>query len=63
LAFNGIKPVIGATFQQATARQTNVRSSKARGFGQSIVPRMARKFWLITEADRSATTVLMPEDY
>lgn len=21
------------------------------------------KFWLITEADRSATTVLMPEDY
>ena len=22
-----------------------------------------RKFWVITEADRSATTVLMPEDY
>lgn len=22
-----------------------------------------RKFWLITEANRSATTVLMPEDY
>jgi hypothetical protein len=21
------------------------------------------KFWIITEADRSATTVLMPEDY
>ena len=22
-----------------------------------------KKFWIITEADRSATTVLMPEDY
>lgn len=22
-----------------------------------------RKFWVITEADRSSTTVLMPEDY
>jgi hypothetical protein len=22
-----------------------------------------RRFWIITEADRSATTVLMPEDY
>ena len=22
-----------------------------------------QKFWIITEADRSATTVLMPEDY
>jgi hypothetical protein len=21
------------------------------------------KFWIITEADRSATTILMPEDY
>lgn len=22
-----------------------------------------RKFWIITEADRSATTILMPDDY
>jgi hypothetical protein len=22
-----------------------------------------RRFWVITEADRSATTVLLPEDY
>jgi hypothetical protein len=22
-----------------------------------------RRFWIITEADRSATTILMPEDY
>lgn len=25
--------------------------------------RDGRKFWIITEADRSATTVLLPEDY
>lgn len=25
--------------------------------------RLGTKFWLITEADRSATTVLLPEDY
>jgi hypothetical protein len=24
---------------------------------------LPRKFWIITEADRSATTVLLPEDY
>jgi hypothetical protein len=23
----------------------------------------ARRFWIITEADRSATTILLPEDY
>ena len=25
--------------------------------------RTGQKFWIITEADRSATTVLLPEDY
>lgn len=25
--------------------------------------RNGRKFWIITEADRSATTILLPEDY
>jgi hypothetical protein len=25
--------------------------------------RTGRKFWIITEADRSATTILLPEDY
>jgi len=25
--------------------------------------RSGKRFWIITEADRSATTVLMPEDY
>jgi hypothetical protein len=25
--------------------------------------RTGKKFWIITEADRSATTILLPEDY
>jgi hypothetical protein len=29
----------------------------------SYEDRNGRKFWIITEADRSATTVLLPEDY
>ena len=29
----------------------------------SYLDRRGRKFWLITEWDRSATTVLLPEEY
>ena len=29
----------------------------------AYVDRRGQKFWIITEADRSATTVLFPEDY
>jgi hypothetical protein len=29
----------------------------------SVYASSAGKFWVITEADRSATTILMPEDY
>ena len=29
----------------------------------SVYPSSARAFWIITEADRSVTTILMPEDY
>ena len=29
----------------------------------SYMDRNATKFWIITEADRSSTTVLLPEDY
>ena len=45
-------------------RQENELSLK-EGFRLLSVYRSARgvKFWLITEADRSATTVLLPEDY
>jgi len=29
----------------------------------SVYHSKGQKFWIITEADRSATTILMPEDY
>lgn len=29
----------------------------------SVYHSAGRKFWIITEADRSATTILLPEDY
>ena len=29
----------------------------------SYTDRLRTKFWIITEADRSATTVLLPDDY
>jgi hypothetical protein len=29
----------------------------------SYVDRNVEKFWIITEADRSATTILLPEEY
>ena len=29
----------------------------------SVYRSKGEKFWIITEADRSATTILMPEDY
>lgn len=45
-------------------RQENELSLK-EGYRLLSVYRSARgvKFWIITEADRSATTVLLPEDY
>ena len=45
-------------------RQENELSLK-QGFRLLSVYRAANgvKFWIITEADRSATTVLLPEDY
>ena len=45
-------------------RQENELSLK-EGFRLLSVYRSAAgvKFWIITEADRSATTVLLPEDY
>ena len=39
--------------------------SLAQGFRLLSVyrDRSSTKFWIITEADRSATTILLPEDY
>ena len=29
----------------------------------AYVDRMGKRFWIITEADRSSTTILLPEEY
>ena len=42
--------------QNNQALQDGSRILSAYGEGR-------RRFWIITEADRSATTILMPEDY
>lgn len=42
--------------QNDQALQDGSRILSAYGEGR-------RRFWIITEADRSATTILMPEDY
>lgn len=45
-------------------RQENERSVAQGGrLFSSYRDRRKTRFWIITEADRSATTVLLPEDY
>jgi len=45
-------------------RQTNERSLKTEGrLFSAYTDRNHIKFWIITEADRSVTTILLPEDY
>ena len=40
-----------------------VNEGNGRIFSAYTCERVGRKVWVITEADRSATTVLFPEDY
>jgi len=44
-------------------RQLNEVSLREEGRLLSVYGHGAKRFWIITEADRSVTTVLMPEDY
>ncbi|AGA31686.1 hypothetical protein [Singulisphaera acidiphila] len=44
-------------------RQLNECSLKQGGRLLSVYRSGGKRFWIITEADRSVTTVLMPEDY
>jgi hypothetical protein len=44
-------------------RKLNELSLKERSRLLSVYQSGANRFWIITEADRSVTTVLMPEDY
>ena len=44
-------------------RQNELSLEKGLRLHSVYRARSGIKFWIITEADRSATTVLMPEDY
>jgi hypothetical protein len=44
-------------------RAENEHSLEHGGRLMSVYRSRERRFWIITESDRSVTTVLMPEDY
>jgi hypothetical protein len=49
---------------EADKRENDFAVSRAlRIFSAYILPRTKVKIWLITEADRSVTTFLLPEEY
>ena len=43
--------------------ETNDQALRTGGRLLSVYHSSGRKFWVLTEADRSATTVLLPEEY
>lgn len=45
------------------ANNEAVMSGDARIFASYVYPKDNTTVWIITEADRSATTILFPEDY
>ena len=47
----------------ADSREDNDLSLEQGHRLMSVFLSRGRRFWIITEADRSVTTVLMPEDY
>ena len=54
-------PVIGGCLP---GRSEGKRASLKEGFRLlSVYGTGEKEFWIITEADRSVTTVLMPDDY
>lgn len=47
----------------AEDKHMNNDSLKTGGRLLSVYEEKGKKFWIITEADRSSTCILMPEDY
>ena len=59
--------ISGADWGEDVPRGLAQRNDQAIRQGMRILSayrtRTGQKFWIITEADRSATTILLPEDY
>ncbi len=53
----------GANCAKRTGMKTRTRSKIGTRLFSSYVDRNDNKFWIITEADRSATTILLPGEY
>ena len=49
--------------EDAALNDAAVRSGEERVFSAYALRWPAMRFWIITEADRSVTTVLLPEEY
>lgn len=56
-------PVTGAILILKIARKTNAHSLEGARLLSSYRDSDDELFWIITEADRRATTVLLPSDY
>jgi hypothetical protein len=62
--FSGdISEATGATWTSTIVARTNSPSNVAGGFCPVMRSRNGTRIWLITEADRSCTTFLLPEEY
>jgi hypothetical protein len=59
-----ISPVVGVTLTLTTGRRINFHSSRDSGrYSRTNSVLLGVKIWMITEADRSSTCILLPEEY
>jgi hypothetical protein len=56
-------PATGEQSAKKTGRKTNSRSARVFRLFSVYTSTSGTRFWIITEADRSVTTVLLPDDY
>ena len=60
---NGTSPATGEKWTSTTAGKTNCRLSSGFRLLSAYTLSNGTKLWIITEADRSATTLLLPSEY
>ena len=56
-------PEIGETSTNTIAKENELSLKEGFRLLSVYYTKNGTKFWIITEADRSATTILLPEDY
>lgn len=53
----------GDLSQDDKAENASALTGELRIFSSYVLPRTKAKVWVITEADRSSTTLLLPDEY